>query len=184
MGFTLLEVVVALCIMGVVLSLAFPLIGLHDPLKDAGRRIVGAVHLLHDAAVSSKQTYRLYFDIDRQNYWAVIATRDGERRSSDDALADGISLTNSVRIGQVTTGRQGKVTAGMVVVELHPDGRVDPAVILLSDLDDHVLSLILDRFSGHVRITDQALDLIPPPIPPTLLSFFRPLRPVSPKPRT
>ncbi|WHZ15103.1 MAG: hypothetical protein OJF52_001944 [Nitrospira sp.] len=184
MGFTLLEVIVTLCIMGMVLSLAFPLIGLHDPLKDASRRIVGAIHLLHDAAVSSKQTYRLYFDIDRQNYWAVIATRDGEHRPYDDALADGLSLTNSVRIGRITTSRQGKVAAGRAFVELHPDGRVDPAVILLSDLDNHVLSLTLGRFSGHVRITDQVLDLIPPPIPPTLLSFFRSLRPVSPKPRT
>lgn len=182
-GFTLLEVIVVLCTMGLMVGLALPLIGSRDPLKEAARQIGGTIDSLRDAAVFSKETYRLYFDMDQQIYWATVWTRDGERISSHADLANGISLRHPVRISEVASSRRGRVSVGRAFLELRPDGRVDPAVILLSDEDAHVLSLKVDRLSGHVRIAEHANELNPLPISPSLLSLLQPLPPASPKPR-
>jgi prepilin-type N-terminal cleavage/methylation domain len=183
-GFTLLEIIIVLGMMGLVLGLAFPLFGLRDPLREASRQLVGTIYSLHDAAISSKETHRLNLDIDQQIYWVTMPTRDGEPVPSDASLATGVSLKDSVRFGEITTSRHGQAATGRVFIEFFPNGRVDPAVILLSSRDEHMLSLRLDRFSGHVHIDDHDVGLTPSPISPALLSLVRPLRPVPAKPKT
>ncbi|MEO8326650.1 MAG: prepilin-type N-terminal cleavage/methylation domain-containing protein [Nitrospirota bacterium] len=183
LGFTLLEVIIVLSLLGLVVGLVFPLIGLRDPLRDTSRQIIGRIHSLRDAAVSSKDIYRLNLDIDQQIYWVTMPTADKERVPSDASLGSSVSLSDPVRFGEITTFRHGKAAAGRVFIDFFPNGRVDPTVIILSNQDGRMLSLRLDRFSGHVQITDQEVGLSPPPIPPALLSLFRPLRPVSAGPR-
>jgi len=182
-GFTLLEIIVSLSTMGLVLGLALPMIGFRDPLKEASRQIAGTIGLLRDAAIFSRETHRLYFDMDQQMYWATVRSPGGERLHSHPELANGILLRHPVRIGAMTSSHSGKAGVGRTFLELHPDGHVDPAVILLSDEDGHVLSLKVDRFSGHVGISEDSIEFKPRPIPSSLLSLLRPLPPTSPTPR-
>ena len=182
-AFTLLELMVVLSTVGLLVALALPVIGVHDALAEHARRIAGTIHTLREASLSSREVHRLYFDMDQQMYWATVVGRAGERLYSDPSLAGGIMVSDPVRIGEVATSRAGKRSIGRAALEIHPDGRVDPGVILLFGENDRMLWLKVDRYSGHVGMARRADDPNPRAIPSTILPLFRPLPPAPAAPR-
>jgi Tfp pilus assembly protein FimT len=178
-GLTLIEVVLTVALVALVLGLVLPRIGITPSLAQSSRHLAGAIQSLSTAAAaSSNRTYRLHIDLDRQLYWATLATSDGDRLPSDPSLAFRTALASPMKVEAVTTGRHGKVTAGKVVIEFFPGGRTDQAMIHLSNDDGRMVVLVLNPLTGAVHVSDRS-DPEPPKasIPEAYREWFTALPP-------
>ena len=182
-GFTLIEMVLTIALLGIVLALVLPRIGLSSSVSASSRQLAGTVRALFIAAASSNHFYRLNVDLDRQVYWATMLTADGDRLPSDPALAFRTALPSTVGLDDITTGRHGRVTAGKVFIQFFPGGRVEPAVIHLSNHEDQFVTLVVNPLTGGVHATDRYLEPTALPVPETYLAFFKALPPRPPTSR-
>lgn len=152
-GFTLIEVVLTIALLALVLGLVMPRIGSNPSLSESSRHLIAAIQSLYTAAVASNRTYHLNIDLDRQIYWATVVTSDGDRPPTERSLAFRAALPSSIKIEDVTTGRQAKATAGNVSIEFFPGGRVAQTVIHLSN-PDRIIAMVLNPLTGAVRVFD------------------------------
>ncbi len=176
-GFTLIEIIMTLALLGLVFALVLPQTGAGNPLPSFSRQLIGAMQSLFTAASSSKILYRLYFDLDQRSYWAMRATTDGDRLPADPSLAYRGALPSKARFVDIRTAQHGKVTAGKVFVQFFPGGRAEQAVIHLSDQSEQVMTLILNPLTGAVQVMEEYREPPVPAIPDAYLSFFQRLPP-------
>jgi hypothetical protein len=83
-----------------------------------------------------------------------------------------------VRFEDVTTDRHGRATAGKALIEFFPGGRVDRAVIHLSDHAGRLVAMALNPLTGGVQVSDR-YDMEPPKalVSETYREFFKALPP-------
>ncbi len=173
-GFTLLEVVLVLVVLSMTLLLVVPKFSRVESLPTVSRPLANLIRSIHVSATTTKQTYRLYVDLDRQAYWVRVAAPQGEQLPSDPRLTRRWSLPPSIRIKGASTPAQGSVTSGQAVVSFSPMGRVDRFMLLLADENEEVLSLNIKPLTGEVQIFDREVripdrSVVPEAIHPFLL---------------
>ena len=157
-GFSLIELVVVLFILGLVLSVMIPNYGQGGNLASSARQLVGMIRSLHVAASSTKQLHRLYLDLDQQAYWATVVDSDQERPPADPSRARHLRLPPRIRFRDAWTFHQGKVASGRAFVQFFPVGRAERTVIHLADEEQNVLTLVLNPATGVVQVLDRYVE--------------------------
>jgi prepilin-type N-terminal cleavage/methylation domain-containing protein len=73
-GFTLIEVMVVVGLIGLIMAFAIPNVGsvLKINLSNSTRSIAAAIRTAHDESVLSGKLYRLALDLDKQEYWVEV----------------------------------------------------------------------------------------------------------------
>lgn len=171
-GFTLVEIIIVIALMGLVLSLVLPRMGTAGTVSSASRQLIGMIRALSITASATQKTYRLYLDLDQQAYWAVVVESDGERPPVDASLAQRVSLPAHIQLRDATTLHQGKVVVGRAMIQFYPTGRAERSVIHLSDAAPTTLTLVLNPLTGGVQVSDGYME--PNPVQP-VAEQFRPL---------
>lgn len=152
-GFTLLELIVVIAVIGGLLAIVFPRItnpGAAYLKSDAGR-ISSLTVYVNETAASRRVYFRLWFDLDKEllrvessvNGTDYKEFRDGPKR---------IKLTDGVLIEDVVTAGLGKVNGGEVSVVIPPSGGEPFAVHLKSG--ESRLTITYNPLTGKVK-TDQ-----------------------------
>jgi prepilin-type N-terminal cleavage/methylation domain-containing protein len=181
-GFTLIEMIVTMALLGLVLAVVMPKVGVAGTLSSSSRQLVGTIESLFTAAVVSKKMYRLYFDLDAQAYWAMLLTTDGDRVPTDPSLAGRRALPSGIRFQDITTSQHGKVAAGRVFVQFFPGGRMEQAVIHLLNQAHESMTLMANPLTGGVKVADHYTEPRAQPIPQDYYVFFHPLPPAPTMP--
>lgn len=77
-GFTLIEIMVVIGLMGLIMTLFLPGIGmaLKVNINNSSRELATVIRAAHDEAILKGQVYRVAFDIDRGEYWVEVGERD------------------------------------------------------------------------------------------------------------
>ncbi|MBI3558622.1 MAG: type II secretion system protein [Deltaproteobacteria bacterium] len=77
-GFTLIEVLVVIGIIGLVMSLAIPGIGLvmKANINNSSRELATVIRSAHDESILKGSVYRVAFDLDRGEYWVEVGDRN------------------------------------------------------------------------------------------------------------
>lgn len=92
-GFTLLEMMIVMIIMGLITALAYPQYQVvsHSNLRLASRQLAGAIRYLHTRAVLDKKNWRLAIDFDKNRYWGErlepLVESEEEKSPADDSWA-------------------------------------------------------------------------------------------------
>jgi prepilin-type N-terminal cleavage/methylation domain-containing protein len=89
-GFTLVEILVVIGLIGLVMGIAVPNIGmaLKMNLQGSTRELATIIRTAHDEAVLKGQVYRIAFDIDKSQYWVESGDRDFLMRSTEQEAAE------------------------------------------------------------------------------------------------
>lgn len=176
-GFTMLEIVLVLFLLVGMLSLVVPRISLGENLGSVGRRWVGAMKSFQEMAMLGQKTVRLYVDIDRSMYWPMVIDGNEEKIPLEPTWAVPIVLPETVRFTDIQIGATMK-QAGRVDIFFYPNGRIDPAIVHLTDGNNNIMGIFVEPVTTMIRITDHRID---PPKPFTILERIRPLlQPVTP----
>lgn len=171
-GFTLIEVALVLFFFGVILAYVLPKVDRSHDVASSARQLIGMIRSLMLAASSSKQTYTLYLDLNRQTYWAMTLDGQSERPPADSTLTGQVTLPEQVQFLNVTTSRQGLLTSGVASIRFLPVGRTERAVIRLGAQQAATLTLLLNPLTGAVRILDGSAE---PPLPEPIPERVRPI---------
>jgi type II secretion system protein H len=159
-GFTLIELMVVIVVMGVMLSLVIPRLGElgEANLKRSARHLTGMVRFLRDEAQARKSVYRLQFDIQGGHYWVEVLTQTGEqtvefRRAQSEMGTEG-SLSGQTTFRDVRAGSH----PDEPYIQFTPDGWVEKAFIHLKDGEDKPFTLIVKPLLGDTELLEGYLE--------------------------
>lgn len=161
-GFTLIELVFVVFIIGMLSALAFPVLNNlnRNDIKVSSRHLIRTINFLADRAASTKKVYRLNYDLDTQEYWATVQSgREFIEYRSNEVKRR--TLPESVRFKDVSTVRGGKVIQGTTHTDFYPVGRVERTVFHLEDEDEKNLTLFLNPLTGNIKVFDGYQEKIP-----------------------
>lgn len=155
-GFTLIELVVVIAILGVMIALVAPQLGEigEANLKRSTRHLTGMIRFLHEEAQAKKSVYRLMFDIQDGRYWAEV-----QRRTADNAMefrrVQSVIAGEGMLSGQ-TTFRDIKVAGhpDETYMLFTPDGWVEHALIHLRDGNERDFTLFVKPLTGNTELMD------------------------------
>lgn len=158
-GYTLIEIVVVIVLVGVILLLAVPRVQdtvTGDRMRSAVRNLAGAARELRAEAVRQQVDHFLHLDLDRRAVWNTRDDMTAEARTARRNLAR--TLPPGVRIADVAITDEGKKNQGEVVIRFFRQGYVQPAAIHLTD-DERTMTLILQPFLSTFEVKDSYVDV-------------------------
>ncbi len=170
-GFTILEFIIVLFLLGGLLSLIVPRMSFGDNLTSVGRRWVGTLRSVQDMAITTQKTVRLYLDLDQGKYWPMVIDGVQEKPPLDANWTTPLTLPDTVRFTDVVVGTV-KKESGRTELVFYPNGRIDPAIMHLVDADNNVVGILIEPVTAMVRLTDQRIE---PQKPLTVPERIRPL---------
>jgi Tfp pilus assembly protein FimT len=168
-GFTFLEMIIVLFLLGGLLSLIIPRMSIGDNLGGVGRRWVGALRSFQEMAMATQKTVRLYVDLDRGMYWPMVIDGNQEKIPLDATWAIPISLPESIRFADFQVGTERK-ESGRAELFFYPNGRIDQATMHLADANNNIMGILIEPVTALIRVTDQRID---PPRPWTIPDRIR-----------
>jgi len=160
-GFTLLELMLVIFIMGMVAALVFPRIPNMGGgnLKHEVRALSGYIGGLYAEATFTRKPHRLVFDLDTQSYWAESGLPPAEPGGAvsygpvDHTFLHPVELPQGVKMLDVEVPLRGKRSDGHAFTYFSPLGRADYAVVHMRSGNETV-TLEVNPFSGRVVVVD------------------------------
>jgi type II secretion system protein H len=159
-GFTLIELMVVIVVLGIMMTLIIPQLGnIGDAnLKRSARHLTGMIRFLRDDAQARRGVYRLRFDIQGNRYWAEVLTKNpdgtGEFKRLQVAMASEGSLAGRTSFKDVQAGSH----PDDPYILFTPNGWVEPAFIHLRNSDDKPFTLIVNPLTGNTDLHEGDLE--------------------------
>jgi prepilin-type N-terminal cleavage/methylation domain-containing protein len=157
-GFTILEMLIALFLLGGVLAIIIPRISFEEDLRSTARKLIGVLRTLQGEAAASQTPLKLHLDLDQGLYWMMLVEGKEERLPLDPAWKTPRSLPESVRLTEVSIG-QNRHLSGRADVLFFTNGRIEPVTMYLMDSQNNVLGLAVDSLTGGIRVSDERFDV-------------------------
>jgi general secretion pathway protein H len=159
-GFTLIELVLVVLLLGLLTSLTLPMLsGLEpDQLNVTARRLSGTVKYLYNEAAMTGREHRLIFELPNGSYRAVKLSPSGELQTLQGLGAE-YKLRPGVRFMDIYQPQRGQRSDGEVTTTLMPGGWLQETIIHLQDDNERKLTLRLVPLTGLTEIYDGYRDL-------------------------
>lgn len=158
-GFTLVELVVVILLLGLTAALLVPKLANWggDDLKGSTRRLAGIVRYLYNETALTRREHRLIFDLETGSYQAKVLETDG---NLEPVLGPGRggTLQGDVVFRDIVLPGRGKVTSGEAITVFHPGGWLDETFIHLSADDGREWTLRLAPLTGLLEIFEEYKD--------------------------
>lgn len=153
-GFTLIELIVVIVLIGVILTVSIPRIRanfLTDGIRLASQWIILSVPALKERSVREQKDYFLNIDIDADRLWITDETMTEEEAGA--AHITGYKLPETVRIRDVEFPEIGILTSGKTDIRFYRRGYSDKAFIhIQDDTDNRQHSLLVEPFMRRVKL--------------------------------
>lgn len=158
MGFSLVELVVVLFLIGILLSFTLPRVNgtiLTNHTQSVSRRIISTVQLLKERSVRDQNLYILHLDLDAKRLWVTHESMSAEELEA--AEQKGYALPDDVILLDVETPGKGKVTSGRADIHFYKKGYSDRALIHIEE-DNHRRSFLIETFLTRVRLYEEYVE--------------------------
>jgi prepilin-type N-terminal cleavage/methylation domain-containing protein len=144
-GFTLLELLIAVLLMGLALAVSYPSLSRGSSalrLRAAGRDVYNTLRYAREKAVTEQTGMKVL--VDRQAQKLILSDDLGEGAQTY-AMPEGIKIQRIARAGN-------EVMDGPLAIRFLPNGSSDEAEILLKSASGSYLRIIADPITGGARI--------------------------------
>lgn len=156
-GFTLLELMLVLLILSITAMMVFPKLSSFGAgnLKRTVRHLSGLIQYLAQESASTKQVYRLRYDLEQASYWVDAFQKNREFAAATDPLLARRSLPEGIRFEDVVTPR-GKVNQGEAYTDIFKMG-VEKTAIHLQE-GEKIWTLAVNPLTGRVKVYDRYVE--------------------------
>ena len=155
-GYTLIELIAVIALIGLVLTLAAPRFRnalLSDNLKSAARKMMGVIGNLRNEAIRDQSDYFLHFDMNTNRSWVSYGSMTDEERAV--AREEGSNLPADIHVDDVWIKGEGKTVEGETRIRFSRRGYTQKSAIHLSSEDGRKLTLELSPFLGKVKVINK-----------------------------
>lgn len=159
-GFTLIELVVVIALIGLLLVFAIPRfedVSLFQGENKISRWIMLQVSGLKERALRERRVYFLHISADSGEMW--VSGEDMDEETREKARASARSLPAGYRISDVAIPGQGKIAVGRVDIRFYPKGYSDKAMIHIENDDGRYLSFLIEPFLPQVKRYEDYVEL-------------------------
>jgi prepilin-type N-terminal cleavage/methylation domain-containing protein len=163
-GFTLLELVLVMFLIGLVLSISMPRLGnflFRSDLKSEARKLKSAVYLMRAKSISTNTYTILHFDLDENRYWgtAVGKIKQPGDTMEETPVISKVPLPSGIRFLDAGNINAVKKTFGVLSSAFNPKGMFEETVLHMADRDENVMTVIINAFTGSFMIYDEYVDV-------------------------
>ena len=154
-GFTLIELIVVIALMGLMLFFSLPRLQNNPFLNDAkesSRWLISKVQRLKESAIRDQKRYTLHFDLDSGKVWETNETMSPEDIES--TMMDSYELPDDLRIIDIEYPSIGKIYSGQAEITFHKAGYTNKALVHMQDGDTY-LSFLIEPFLPDVEFFDK-----------------------------
>jgi len=149
-GFTLLELIVVISLLGIMLVLSVP--HFHETLfldesKTSSRWIIGKIQALKEAAVRNQKNYALHIDLDSERFWETDESMSPEE--IENAALNAAPLPDGLKITDIEYPMRGKINSGQADVLFYKNGYSDKVLIHLLE-GQTAVSYLIEPFLSDV----------------------------------
>ncbi len=155
-GFTFIELIVVLVVLGISASVVFPRIGgflLKEPEPwQSARKLVRVARYAHEWAVTTESAVSLHIDTETGNYWAT--DRSMREGASESPWGRGLRgrLADDIEITALQYRGEDPVAEDRLVVEFRPDGWNDPFVLKMTSSGAKTVEVVFGGRLGEVEL--------------------------------
>ena len=161
-GFTLIEMIVVVFLIGIMLSLSIPSLRgafFTDPLKATTRKIIGLVGGLRDQAVRSQQPYLLHVSRLENRLWYEKDGPAQEQKDQQNEPANQLLLPESVKIAGLWMAGEEFSNEDTSVVWISKQGYLEETVIRIEGQAGKHLNIQFHPFLDPKLVADELVPL-------------------------
>ena len=149
-GFTLLELVLVLLLMGLIAGLTLPFVASTlDRLKlqSEVRQIASALQFARSEAISKKTLFTFNIDIDKNQYWLAMPRQDEVTQSKP--IDETVRILDYQRVDET-------LTEGVFMILFYPRGNSSGGTLRFKSINDkdeeNIYAVIIDPIIGKPKI--------------------------------
>ena len=158
-GFTLVELLVVISLVGIILVMAVPVtrdILTASSLKKASRQLIGLERNLRMEAVRNQVDYILLLDIPGASYYVI--TSDMTPEKENDVKKNAKKFPAGVAVLDIINQKNEKVAEGVVKIKFGKNSICPPLVIHLAEDEDR-MTLVINPFLGVTAVYDHYAEI-------------------------
>jgi prepilin-type N-terminal cleavage/methylation domain-containing protein len=154
-GFTLVELMVVVLLLGFILLLTFPnfrdLLEPGNP-KRAVLQLVGSLKYARSQAATSKQRHRLNLDLKESAFWISREESGGSFQPDPSPMGKPSYLPPGILFLDVSSPERGKMREGTGYVEFSPTGWAEECAVHLQKGEEEVFTVFVHPLGGKVEV--------------------------------
>jgi prepilin-type N-terminal cleavage/methylation domain-containing protein len=151
-GFTLLELIVVMALMGIVFFFAVPRFEgsfFLDDAKQSARWLIGRLQGMREESLRTRREHILVFDFDTRRVWHL--TESMTQEETELALRRAQVIPGGARVVGVEFPPETRIASGRAEIRFYGDGHSDKALIHLQHGDAYS-SFLLEPFLSQVKM--------------------------------
>lgn len=155
-GYTLIELIVVIALIGVMLSFALPRFQssvLTDGTRKLSRRIIMQVQQIRQNAIRSRTVQILHISPDSRKMWVTNETMSEE--DAEAASESGDEFPEDAEVMDVEYPDGERISYGEAKIRFSPKGYSDKVIIHLENSDGERKSLVIEPFLPNIAIYDE-----------------------------
>lgn len=155
-GFTLVELIMVILVIGIMLAVTMPRVGgvfERQQLRRTVNVLRGTVRYLQARAALTKRVYRLIVDLDQHVLSVCYLTAEGCQPEPTRELRDYV-VPDAVHILDVVTPQGEKIREGQAMTHFHPTGLAEPSMIHLEGSYAQRLTVLIEPLAGRIKVFD------------------------------
>jgi prepilin-type N-terminal cleavage/methylation domain-containing protein len=153
-GFTLLEMMVVILLLGFIFLLTFPnfreSIAPRD-FRKAVLNLAGTLRYAQSQAATTKFRHRLNMDVKENAFWVTVENEKGKFSRDPSPSGQPTYLPPGVIFLDVYHAERGKVREGMAYVDFSPTGWAEECIIHLKKSEQEVFTVFVKPLGGKIE---------------------------------